>query len=492
MATPQSPASSAAGRVHAEGIQPPDGPVMPPVLRFQKQTVVQYDPRTDPLLLSNPRAVVVAHGECLLLFLWPTSTHFRVVNPPTNLTSTTSPHPYDAFRESNLPPLVFQIEEDTARSAALKQIPVPFLVDQAGAPVTGANGEQLRYFSYLPRYISVDLPGFLIEFFLRLDPRCNPNDMRDRMVVAGRPGSNAFQMRASRFRKSVGAVTWGGTSEEASKTEILFLSGLRQEQFDANSCMLIDPAGGRFIKPQVNGLKVIGRVLTDLSPTHFLKPSQTAHVPSPRMANNIKTLHTLQVAAVKQGLGTSSYNWLALPLDLKPAFWSVRKGETKQPMGRPVTSVLHPIAQTSQAPATQASAQVLQRPTFPRNEILTPSINRRDKRKRGAEVEEEQKKKPNTLRPTMASNNSMESTSTRGFEDQRGTRLAKEQRFFNTSVHEAEAELSDSNKIFRDAVDSPPTGYDFRAYVERQVADFPNIDPYLHLVDFQREFGATE
>ena len=205
------------------------------------------------------------------------------------------------------------------------------MVDRAGCLIRGANGNELRYFSYLPRYISVDIPGYLAEFFLRLDPRCKPSDLRDRMQVKFKPSPNAFQMRHLRFRKLIKSYSWGCTSEESAESELTFLSSLQQAQFDANTCMPIDRRTGRFMKPQIDGTEITGYVLTDLPSTYFLSSGTDKHIPSQRMINNIKTLHILQTCALQYSLGNRATNWVALPLNVKPGRWSSQKRAGKPP-----------------------------------------------------------------------------------------------------------------------------------------------------------------
>ncbi|KAF7597371.1 hypothetical protein BBP40_006312 [Aspergillus hancockii] len=108
----------------------------------------------------------------------------------------TCPHPYHSpFSEVHLPPLLFRmdapIDEDLPQLNPLVE---------NGQVAHDHEGKEIRAFPFLPRYITSNPSGWLLEYWMRTDLRLTYRDIRARMSASARlkPAENALNMRRER------------------------------------------------------------------------------------------------------------------------------------------------------------------------------------------------------------------------------------------------------------------------------------------------------
>lgn len=182
-----------------------------------------------------------------------------VANPPPlpDQWRFTTAHAYQQFSPVDLPDILFRSEpyRDLYNNFQNQNtdIPVPMMHDTAtGQVIRNSRGVALRYFSFLPRFISNDVLGMLLEFWFRLDPRLEMNDVRSRMEKNGAnsiPKNNTLNMRRVRFRLMFGAESWGKCRSWPVRTELALLDRMSSQQICFNTMMKVDSQGRRLLKP---------------------------------------------------------------------------------------------------------------------------------------------------------------------------------------------------------------------------------------------------
>ncbi|EEQ34065.1 conserved hypothetical protein [Microsporum canis CBS 113480] len=115
--------------------------------------------------------------------------------------------------------------------------------DKAVSYVKGINA--IRDFHFLPRYISVRVPGWLLEYWMRSDRRLTYRDIRARMTAppADIPSDNALNMRREReARLSLGLSCWSACRGDITRTEMERVERWSQPQVSFNTTMGIEYA----------------------------------------------------------------------------------------------------------------------------------------------------------------------------------------------------------------------------------------------------------
>jgi hypothetical protein len=241
-----------------------------------------------------------------------------------------SQHPYQTVSEANLHPVLFQMEPYPDQFPAH----VPLLVNQQTGQVEyGNRGVQhpLRYFHHLPRWIDPNVSGMLIETWLRLDPRAEMNDIVDRMNIG--PGDNlpkmtTLAMRRLRFRETLGIPIFCSGRTQAAQAEIDYISTRSPEQFLLNTCMIVDLATGRLLKPVLDhDNTTVGYVDSELPLDYFLRGFNTMPIPIPsdRQIVMLELRKRLQTLALRLGYGNAPDNYHHLPQDCHPVWWHKRQ-----------------------------------------------------------------------------------------------------------------------------------------------------------------------
>jgi hypothetical protein len=92
----------------------------------------------------------------------------------------TSPFPHsDEWSEDQLPEILFYIKPPKSE---FEGQPVSFLQENGEVVKVGEYGKPMRDFPILPRRISLEVPGWLVETWRRLDPRITYPDILDRQI----------------------------------------------------------------------------------------------------------------------------------------------------------------------------------------------------------------------------------------------------------------------------------------------------------------------
>lgn len=164
-----------------------------------------------------------------------------------------SPHHYQALSDQNLHPLLFQIEPHPDLFA---HVHVPLVIDQhTQQPVFGRDpNRQLRFFSFLPHWINVNVRGELLELWFRLDSRLQLSDITDRINVPATqkiPNAGAFNMRRNRFRALINVPVYSQSRNRPLKADVELLGQMSREQVLLNTSMLVDVNNGMLLKPVV-------------------------------------------------------------------------------------------------------------------------------------------------------------------------------------------------------------------------------------------------
>ncbi|KAG9777748.1 hypothetical protein ABEF93_006582 [Exophiala dermatitidis] len=152
------------------------------------------------------------------------------------------PHKYEWSKE-NLPAVLFYLVPPPSPHS---DKPIVMLFEN-GKPVLNAEGAQLRDFEVLPRQISVDVEGWLIETWRRLDPRIKFSDILDRMTADPtygggiglvKPSSNILQNHCRRnCRKLLKTSMERSSRDEPHRTEVEALESLTSENLTYNTVL---------------------------------------------------------------------------------------------------------------------------------------------------------------------------------------------------------------------------------------------------------------
>ncbi|EGD87827.1 hypothetical protein H112_04297 [Trichophyton rubrum D6] len=235
----------------------------------------------------------------------------------------TCEHPYHSkYNSTHLPPLLFRLEapeEPSIRPAVLH------LMDDDAAPSSkGSNA--VRDFPFLPRYISIRVPGWLLEYWMRTDSRLTYRDIKARMTAppADIPSDNALNMRREREARSpLGLSCWTTRRGGITKAEVERVERLSQSQISFNTTTAIEYASG------ANGKKFPLHLLMkrlDGGPSQrypldtFMDGKKGPHLPGQRLESTIQLLCQLQDYA--NALGED--DWRSLAPEYLPETWAKR------------------------------------------------------------------------------------------------------------------------------------------------------------------------
>lgn len=149
--------------------------------------------------------------------------------PPGPLHTCVHPH-HSRFSAARLPPILFRLDPPSQP----KQTGHIFPLREGGKIVTNADGTPLRNFSFLPRYISVQVPGWLLEYWSRTDPRLTYKDIIARMVgeLDKLPTENTLNMRREReARGPLGLSCWSNSRSKITRAELRRVEGWKRTKY---------------------------------------------------------------------------------------------------------------------------------------------------------------------------------------------------------------------------------------------------------------------
>lgn len=233
------------------------------------------------------------------------------------------------FTTADLPPVLFRIEPPSDINFGGS---VPILCTPDGRPVLTARNHSLRYFAFLPRYISQNISGALLEFWFRLDHRLETNDIIDRMEDNRGlpvPTSNVLNMRRQRFREDMNLLAWRPVRLYATKKDVDIVGELDELQICFNTIMKVDLHTGRLWKPSfpdsrcgplANREAEFEYYDSGLRLDHFLEDLITT-VPSRRMLGIMALRRRCQDWAIELHHGNSRDNYGLLGTNDRPHWW---------------------------------------------------------------------------------------------------------------------------------------------------------------------------
>ncbi|EZF28841.1 hypothetical protein H109_03076 [Trichophyton interdigitale MR816] len=235
----------------------------------------------------------------------------------------TCEHPYHSkYNSAHLPPLLFRLEapEEPFTRPAVQHL----TGDNATPSSKGSNA--VRDFPFLPQYISIRVPGWLLEYWMRTDSRLTYRDIKARMTAPPTdiPSDNALNMRREREARSpLGLSCWTTRRGGITKAEVERVERLSQSQISFNTTTAIEYASG------ANGKKIPLHLLMkrlDGGPPHrypldtFMDGKQGPHLPGQRLDSTIQLLCQLQDYA--NALGED--DWRSLAPEYLPETWAKR------------------------------------------------------------------------------------------------------------------------------------------------------------------------
>ncbi|KAL2010416.1 hypothetical protein VTN00DRAFT_6223 [Thermoascus crustaceus] len=229
--------------------------------------------------------------------------HTDNTNTPHPLHTCTHPH-HAPYSEANLPPILFRLDPPSQE----QQMPITDLVED-GMVVKDANGTPLRNFTFLPRYISVRPPGWLLEYWMRTDSRLTYRDIKARMTTSDLPSDNVLNMRREReARSSLGLSCWATRRGTIARVEVERVERWTPDQIAHNTTMVVE-----YTDPTSDGAKRVplrlrAKTLIPAQPVYF--PLDTflengrPHIPSRRIARAIDLFYRLSETALERQLDT--------------------------------------------------------------------------------------------------------------------------------------------------------------------------------------------
>lgn len=239
-------------------------------------------------------------------------------------------HTYSMVSEDNLPSILFQIQPYVS---PLHGVPVPVLRnDTTGQLEKGRWGQPLRFFSFLPRWIDIEISGLLLEFWHRLDPRLHPTDIRDRMNIqpgGTMPSNLTLRLRRKWLLHSLGTPSWELGDILPLESELLIVGNLTREQVLLNTSMVMDLEGNRLLKPFRPVDRATQCMESGLSIDHFLQGFDDAEkipIPANQHVLQLKLHQRLQNLAKLLGYPSHPFNYVLLPHHFQPLWWNVPRG----------------------------------------------------------------------------------------------------------------------------------------------------------------------
>jgi hypothetical protein len=227
-----------------------------------------------------------------------------------------------AYSENNLPPLLFRLE-----APIFDDLPPLRNLVENGQVVKDRDGRPLRAFPFLPRYISIRPAAWLLEYWMRTDPRLTYRDIKARMVVpaAQRPRENSLNMRRGRqCRTPLALSCWTSHRRTVGKVKVERVARWSLDQIRYNETMEIEyrrspgpgPGDQRTTAVRLRSRTLAGGVPAYYPLDLFLDGGEV-HVPSQRIREALSLFWQLSERASLLQLRS----WRLLPAEELPEAW---------------------------------------------------------------------------------------------------------------------------------------------------------------------------
>ncbi|KAJ9317951.1 hypothetical protein DTO271D3_1656 [Paecilomyces variotii] len=241
----------------------------------------------------------------------------------------TCTHPYhSSYSEGCLPPLIFRL--DTL--VTVKQSFLGLLIEN-GKTVEDADGVPIRDFPFLPRYISVKVSGWLLEYWMRTDTRLTYRDIKARMTAPASelPLDNTLNMRREREARTPLKLSCLTTRRgQISRKEVERVESWTPDQVSYNTTMDIEYelVGGKKVPSRLRS-----KTLTSSEPRCYpldtFLDGRQIHTPGPRIMETIELFYQLSDTATALNLPS----WVDLPLEYLPTSWKPRSFPSRTKSG---------------------------------------------------------------------------------------------------------------------------------------------------------------
>ncbi|GMG52351.1 unnamed protein product [Aspergillus oryzae var. brunneus] len=227
--------------------------------------------------------------------------------PPTDRFHT-CPHPHHTpYSEINLPPILFRMDAPIGQD-----LPDLSPLRENGQVARDHEDKEIWDFPFLPRYITSSPPGWLLEYWMRTDPRLTYRDIRVRMAgpLHLRPHENALNMRRERdARRPLRLSCWTyrrGTPGRLNKIDVERVERWSIDQIRYNTTMDVVYADGGPVRLEDRALAAHTPATYPLD--YFLNQGRT-EIPSERIRVAQSVFFRLSERAKQLGLGS----WRQLP-----------------------------------------------------------------------------------------------------------------------------------------------------------------------------------
>ncbi|PGH01218.1 hypothetical protein AJ79_07989 [Helicocarpus griseus UAMH5409] len=268
----------------------------------------------------------------------------------------TCSHPdLDPYSDGLLPPILFQLDPPTERpTSTIRNL------TENGQEVMGPDGEVVRDFPFLPRYIAVRPPAWQLEYWMRLDSRMSYRDIKARMTVGRNhlPSDNSLNMRREReARGPLGLSCWTSRRGGVTRTEIERVDRLEEDQVKLNTTM--DVVGRTADNPGFLQARNLAGAPPACYPWDMFLVGQRLHVPSARLAEAL-ALHE----QLWDKVASSDVNdWRHLPADQLPSSWSRGgrggRGDRSREPTEPNSNSQGPVTQQTPETGRQANQSLV-------------------------------------------------------------------------------------------------------------------------------------
>lgn len=213
-----------------------------------------------------------------------------------------------------------------------KQTVVNLLIEN-GKVVEDADGFPIRDFPFLPRYISVKVSGWLLEYWMRTDTRLTYRDIKARMAVQASelPLDNTLNMRREREARTPLKLSCLTTRRgQIARKEVERVESWTPDQVSYNTTMDIEykPVEGKMVPYRLRSKALISAEPRYYPLDTFLDEGEI-HEPGPRVKETIALFYQLSDTATAMDLSS----WEDLPLEYLPKSWRPRSFPSRTKSG---------------------------------------------------------------------------------------------------------------------------------------------------------------
>ncbi|KAF7514381.1 hypothetical protein GJ744_000151 [Endocarpon pusillum] len=255
----------------------------------------------------------------------------------------------DKWSLENLPEILFYLKVPKSQYEGQ---PVELLKEDGKVVKVGEDGKPLRAFPVLPRHISVDVEGWMVEAWRRLDPRITYADILDRQTAdpereLSKPRQNTLSNRCNReCRKVLGNWTNYDKRDIPHRTDVEAIEKFSYQNILLNT--ILDVCPGRqdrlnrvcmFRKTKDEWGKLYKETLkvdaTNMDKNtfpldHFILKSEVPLDGLHSMDDTMLAAWELSLILQERARLHKLYSWATLPDRCKPASWYDRTGGDKR------------------------------------------------------------------------------------------------------------------------------------------------------------------